>query len=437
MENFTTSTIIKYLRKVLREIDNIYIDSGLKNAYILKKYLEYYEMTDEDTPKLVLLSMLKDIGTFYNDGEVPKDNHAYAAASSYTFLKYCSPLGDVARPLMFYKARYVEGMVSEDDPAYKDYYLGLLMTLINQIVLYDYMEYTLEEITDLIKVDTKSQFHPEQVRKLLRMLKKEPEILEKLNSRSSLYVYETSSYISKANYTDEDLMGFIETTNYIFEFHNHETLAHTITTAEIAKYIAQKFRLSEARVEEIYIAGLVHDIGKIRIPVNVLTSPNKLECEEYELMKHHVEYTKEILQGSFSDEVIAIASRHHERLDGSGYPLGLVARDLSIGDKIIMVADVASALYSKRSYKNSYDDDEIIGVLEREVKDGLLDDRVVNKFVDYYDEIMNIAKAREKDVLSKYQKMKEQYNKLISNDQLIEFFNEEDDSIDIIDTDLP
>ncbi len=437
MRNFTANTIIKYLRKVLQEIDNVYIDSGLKNAYLLKKYLEYYEMTDENSPKLVLLSMLKDIGTFYSDNSVPRENHAYAAASSYTFLKYCSPLGDAARPLMFYKARYVEGMVDEDDPSYMDYYYGLLMTLINQVILYNYMEYSFDEITALIKADTKSQFHPDQVRKLLRMLKKDEEVLEKLNSTSSLYVYETTRYISQANYTDEELMGFIETTNYVFEFHNHETLAHTVTTAEIAKYIAHKFRLTEERIEEIYIAGLVHDIGKIRIPVNILTSPNRLEGHELEIMQQHVVYTKEILQGNFSDGVIAIASNHHERVDGSGYPNHLVAKDLSIGDKIIQVSDVASALYSKRSYKNAYDEDEIIEELEREAKDNKLDDRVVNKFIDNCDEIIKIAKEREEAVLGKYQKMKDQYAKLIQNEQLNEFFDETDDSVDFIDRKKP
>ncbi len=433
MENFTTSTIIKYLRKVLKEVDNIYIDSGFKNAFILKKYLEYYQMEDEDSPKVVLLCILRYIGTFYKDDSVDRKDHAKAAASSYAFLKYCSPLGDVARPLMFYKAKYVEGMVSPEDPAYKSYYLGLLLTLINQVVQYNYAEYTPDEISDLIKADTKSQFHPEQVRKLLRMLKKDPDVYENINSKSSLYIYEVSSYISKANYSDDDLMAFIETTNYMFEFHNHETLAHTITTAEIAKFLAKQFRLSDARTEEIYIAGLVHDIGKLRVPASILTSPHSLVGDELTIMRKHVEYTKEILEGSFSDNVIAIASNHHERLDGSGYPQGLTERDLSIGDKIIMVADVASALYSQRSYKNSYNENEIIDELERQAKDNKLDDRVVNKFVDYYDEIMAVAKEKENETLAKYQKMREQYKKLISNDQLKDFFDESDDSIDIID----
>lgn len=437
MINFTANTIIKYLRKVLREVDNVYIDSGLKNAYLLKKYLEYYEMTDEDTPKLVLLSMLKDIGTFYGDNSVPRENHAYAACSSYTFLKYCSPLGDVARPLMFYKARYVEGMVDEEDPAYMDYYYGLLMTLINQVVLYNYMEYTLDEISDLIKADSRNQFNPEQVRKLFRMLKKDEEVLDTLNSTSSLYIYETTKYISLANYTDEELMGFIETTNFIFQFHNKETLGHTITTAEIAKYIASKFKLTDERIEEIYIAGLVHDIGKIRVPANILTSPNELRGSDLEEMRRHVEYTREILEGSFSDDVIEIASNHHERVDGSGYPRHLVAKDLSIGDKIIQVADVASALYTKRSYKNAYEIDEVNDLLEQEAKNHKLDDRVIYKFIDHSEEIIKIAKAREAEVLSKFEKMQEQYNKLIQNEQLHDFFDDSDDTVDFIDRKKP
>ena len=75
-------------------------------------------------------------------------------------------------------------------------------------------------------------------------------------------------------------------------------------------------------------------------------------------------YTKEILEGSFSYKIVEIASNHHEKLDGSGYPKGLKSIDLSIGDKIIAVADIASALYCRRSYKASFSTDKIIEILE-------------------------------------------------------------------------
>lgn len=432
-KNYDANTIIKYLRRVLQEIDSTYVDSSIKCAFIMKRYLEHYELMDEKTSKLVLTCFLKDIGTFYLDKSVPRDNHAYAAASTYAFLRYCSPLGDAARPLLFYKAMWIEGKVDKDDPTYFAYYYGLLITLINQLVMYNYQEYTLDQMTDLLKNDMNSHFNPEQVRKLTRFLKKDEKVLETLNSKSNLYLYETTGFISKLPFTDEDLLSFIYMTNFSFEFHNNETLAHTVTTAEIAKELAVLSRLPKGMVEKIYLAGLVHDIGKLRIPREILCFPGKLEGEAKEIMAKHVVYTKEILQNSFSDDVIKIASNHHERLDGSGYPQGLHAIDLSIGDKILMVADVASALYCKRSYKSAFTPEEIMDILEEWADAGKIDSRIVNHFIDHYDEIMAKAKESEALIVNQFNNMKKRYEALIQDEELHSFFNDHDDSTDVID----
>ena len=90
---FNDNTILKYLRKVLNEINNQHMDSSMKSAFILKRYLEKYKpLDDEESRKLVLLCLLKDIGVFYMDKTI--SNNALAAASSYCFLKNCSPFGD-------------------------------------------------------------------------------------------------------------------------------------------------------------------------------------------------------------------------------------------------------------------------------------------------------------------------------------------------------
>ena len=419
--NYTCNTVLKFLRKVLNEINKSYIDSGMRTAFLMKRYIEKYRDDDDMGPQHVLLCMLKDIGLFYMDGEVPEDNPALAAASSYTFLEHCSPLGIAARPLLFYKAKYIETQSN------LDYDLGLLMTLLNQVSLYIYQRYSLENIEELLKTDKKrGLLKPEQVKRVIRLLKDQPDIVEKLNSESNLYVYETSRYISSQNYSDEILADYIDTTSFAFEFHNHETLAHTVTTAQIAYDLALKCRLTKETAEIIRIAGKVHDIGKIRVPREILCYPGRLEGEMLEQMQLHATYTKEIIDGSFSYKIVEVAARHHEKLDGTGYPNHLTDKELSSADKVLAVADICSALYCKRSYKAAFDDEQIKDILLNDAKAGKLDKRIVDHLIDSFDEIMENAKREEAVVLQKYNNMKEEYEALSKSSALCHFFDYED-----------
>ncbi len=413
---YNSSTVLKYLRKVLNEINTEYVDSGLRTAFIMKRFSSKYKINEEYASKLVLLCTLKDIGKFYHDSFIDEDKPALVAASSYAFLKHCSPLGDSAKPLLFYGAKYIEGIENDD------YYFGLLITLIDQVVRYNFLEYSLDEIADMLVLENTNKYHPDQIKKLIKLLRTEEDIFIKLNEKNSLFVHEVTSYIQHANYTDEELLKYIDMTNFSFEFHNHETLAHTVTVAVIAKELAKLSRLTENQINCIELAALVHDIGKMRIPVSILCKPGKLEPDEYEIMKKHVVYTKEIIEGCFSYKIVDIASNHHERIDGSGYPKGLKAIDLSIGDKIISIADVASALYCKRSYKRSWPKEKIIEMLERDAKEGKQDARITQHLIDNFDYIISLAAEKEKEVLDQKAAMEEEYEALSLSESLTKFF---------------
>ena len=419
---YNANTILKFLRKVLNEINKSYVDSGMRTAFLMKRYLEKYKLDTELSHQHVLLCMLKDIGLFYMDGAVPTNDPALAAASSYAFLHQCSPLGEAARPLLFYKAKYME------DVSNPDYEIGLLMTLLDQVSLYIYERKDIEEIEEILREDKrKKKYHPDQVKKVIKLLKDHSDIIEKLNSESELYVYETSKYISLADYGTDTLGEFLDTTSFMFEFHNHETMAHTVTTAQIAYDLAISCKLTESTSRAIEIAGKVHDIGKIRVPLEILCYPGKLEGEALAVMQSHAEYTKEIIEGCFSYVIVEIAARHHEKLDGSGYPLGITKKDLTSADKVLAVADICSALYCKRSYKAAFTPEKIQSILLSDAKAGKLDERIVNHLIDDYDNIMKNAKAVEDIALKKYDTMKDEYEALAKSPALRHVFGESED----------
>lgn len=145
------------------------------------------------------------------------------------------------------------------------------------------------------------------------------------------------------------------------------TAIHSVNVANYAMGIGQVMELPPRDVEQLRIAGLVHDIGKIGVPEALLTKPGRLTPDEYAEMKRHAEHSRRILsQIEFTDELIgvdAIAAAHHERLDGAGYPDGLAGEQIPLMARIIAVADVYDALTQTRHYRRSMTTDEAFAVI--------------------------------------------------------------------------
>lgn len=130
------------------------------------------------------------------------------------------------------------------------------------------------------------------------------------------------------------------------------TSGHQRRVTQLACAIAQGIDLPEEQIGGIRIAGLLHDIGKINIPTEILSKPSQLTKDEFSLIKNHSQVGYDILKGiEFPWQVAQIVFQHHERIDGSGYPLGLLGKDIHLGAKILAVADVIEAFASYRPYR--------------------------------------------------------------------------------------
>lgn len=136
------------------------------------------------------------------------------------------------------------------------------------------------------------------------------------------------------------------------ELRDPYTAGHQRRVAILARAIARRIGIEEERAEAIYLAGMIHDIGKIYVPSEVLTRPGKLTPLEYSLVQTHVEAAYGILQPiEFPWPLAAIIRQHHERLDGSGYPLGIGGQDILFDARILAVADVVEAMSAHRPYR--------------------------------------------------------------------------------------
>lgn len=132
------------------------------------------------------------------------------------------------------------------------------------------------------------------------------------------------------------------------------TGGHQRRVADLSRAIAQEMELPPDRIDGIRIAALIHDIGKISIPAEILSKPSKLNQAEFALIRQHPLYAYEMLEGvKFSWPLAEIVYQHHERNDGSGYPRGLKGDEILLEAKIIAVADVVEAMASHRPYRPS------------------------------------------------------------------------------------
>ena len=154
----------------------------------------------------------------------------------------------------------------------------------------------------------------------------------------------------------EKLQKTMEATIYtiskIIETRDPYTAGHQNTVSQLAVAIAQEMKLPEDKIEGIRIAALIHDIGKINIPAEILSKPSKLNGMEFSLIKNHPKVGYDILRKiDFSWPVAKIVLQHHEKIDGSGYPQGLKGEKILLEAKIIGVADVVEAMSSHRPYR--------------------------------------------------------------------------------------
>ncbi len=146
--------------------------------------------------------------------------------------------------------------------------------------------------------------------------------------------------------------GTIHSMAEVVETRDPYTAGHQQRVAKIAEKIALKMGLSETVQETVYISSLVHDIGKVYVPLEFLTKPGKLSDIEFEIIKKHVAKGYEILKPiPFEQPVAAIVRQHHERIDGSGYPDALEGDMILVESRIIGVADVIEAMSSHRPYR--------------------------------------------------------------------------------------
>jgi len=198
------------------------------------------------------------------------------------------------------------------------------------------------------------------------------------------------------------------------EYRDDDTGQHVLRVGRYTRLIAQAMELPEELIETLEQAALLHDIGKIGIPDAVLLKPGRLTEDEFAMMQKHPGFGKRILTSYSSDEETTlkrhaevgahilevgssrildmartIALTHHERWDGTGYPLGLKDSDIPLVGRIVAVADVFDALSSRRTYKKAFPLDECFQIMQ-ESRGTHFDPDVLDAFLSVRDQVVQV-----------------------------------------------
>ena len=218
--------------------------------------------------------------------------------------------------------------------------------------------------------------------------------------------------LSEIPLTQDEITDYLKMLIFTIDFRSRHTVTHTITTTTISSELAKRMGLSEKECNQVVCGSMLHDLGKIGIPVEILEYPGKLSPQAMNIMRTHVDITEKIFGDVIEETVKYLALRHHEKLDGSGYPRGLTAADLNTGERIVAIADIISALSGTRSYKTAFSKDRICSIITEMKDDGLIDADIVELMISDYDEIMEATRIQCQPILDIYARIQQDFDRI-------------------------
>jgi len=401
---------INAVNATLRRIDERLIDHGERVAFIACELCEAGRI-NLDMKTLFLLSVFHDVGAYKTDEidrmvEFETKDVMHHSIYGYLFLKYMTPLCDYAKAILYHHTSWK--LLSEVECMSKEY--------ASLIHLADRIDIAVKSGAEssLLKVlfDNENGMYKDEYAKAAKEFYGERKIAQHIadGSYRRKNLERCSSFVPSAR----EALEYLNMIVYAIDFRSEHTVTHTINTVAVALNIARHFGLDNAELEKIYLGSLLHDVGKIAIPVSILENPGRLDDAQMKIMRTHVVETKKLICGIVSEEICEIAVRHHEKLDGSGYPKGIFANDLTFSQRIVAVADIVSALSGRRSYKESFPKDKTISILS-DMSGDKLDESICDYVAECYDEIMQSTEESRLRVIRQYQGITKEFDELAAS----------------------
>lgn len=410
MAVINSSDVYRIICKTLNTVSAKVMRHSQIVGYTLFKMLQYENAYPlEDIIDYTMVGILHDIGLYKTEitgrmADYELNNVWDHSVYGYLFLRHLSPLGEKADVVLYHHLDYNKHNQIQSDHIRVCEHLAYA----DKLDTYNRLHKTGMPVPRIYFEEQRGIAFSPRSQQLFEQADEKYRINAHIKDGS--YLRELDGLLGLRKFSDEEIRGFLQLLIYTIDFRSEFTVLHTFATTHFATALGKYMRLTPAENEELYFGALLHDIGKIMIPVSILESSGKLSDPEMEVMRTHVQHTENILKGIVTDNVLQIAIRHHEKLDGSGYPNGLTGDRITKLQRIVSVADILSALYQKRSYKEGFALNTIAKILHDDAVGGKLCPQVVTHAIKHMNDIMIDFEAKREEILGLYMQIKEQFD---------------------------
>ena len=402
-----SNCILHIISNMLKIQNTKLLDHGSRVGYLVAKMLEAKGASQKEVLEAYMLGLLHDVGA-YKTEEIDKmiqfetesvfDHSIYG----YLILELSEIMEGNADAILYHHTPWEQ--LKHVNSAKKE--------LANLIFLADRVEIYIRSREKYISKEILEKCHYFSKESIEAFLEADEKYDLQKRLIDGSFINDTEKYLYWAEFSEEELKKWIRMVAFLIDFRSESTVTHTITMVSASIAIAKQMGLTKQQLDEIYTGAYIHDLGKIAVPLEVLEKPGRLTPDEMEVMKTHILLTGNIIRGHVSDTVYKIAMRHHEKMDGNGYPYGIKKDEMSTEEKIVAVADIYSALSGKRSYKDSFSKEKIVSIMQQMVENGQIDKDVVMVLIEHYEEVANYVDKECTEILHNYERLKERYKKL-------------------------
>lgn len=380
-------------------------DHHLDVAYLALQIGEELELPQEELLTLVTAGMLHDIGAFSLNERLDILEFEYRkpdqhCSAGYELLRHFEPFSQAAEIIRVHHLRWNNGEGAEHNGVRVPLGSHIIHLADRIAVLVPKNIHALSKVPEIREEIEKRRgtwFHPELVDAFLAFANHD-NIWMDIVSRSVERPLVTCLKKSHRIATLDELLAFGELVCRLIDFRSSFTATHTSGLVAIAVVLGKHLEFHEEHQKLLRLATYLHDFGKLALPAEVLEKPGRFTDDQWHTMRSHVYYTYHALAPiPEMDLITSWSALHHERVDGSGYPFAYAAEHLSLGSRVLAVADVFVALTEDRPYRKGMTEHEARNVLADMAAKRKLDPDVVRVVFDDFDTFNTIrAEAQDK-----------------------------------------